>query len=461
MFTLQDVLTGTGGRLASGNPNTVFRAAAIDSRSVARGDLFIAFRGQKHDGHQFVTHALARGAAGALVEALPAQEPWASPDWDGPPIVLTDSSGQALQDLARYWRSQHQVRVVGVTGSVGKTTTKEMIANVLAQHLPVLRSPANLNTEIGLPLTLMNLDRTHRAAVLEMGMYDVGDIARLASIARPSIGVVTVVQPTHLQRLETIERIAQGKSELPRALPSDGTAILNWDDERVRAMQGLTAAASVFYGLAPEADVRASDIESHGLRGIEFTAHFRGAQLRVKMDVLGAHSVHSALATIAVALQFGLSFEDAVAALKRVPGGLRLVVADGIRGSTILDDTYNANPASMLAALNLLAEMEGRRVGVLGDMLELGSYEWEGHRLVGRRAAAVCDWLITLGPRARTIAQEAVGAGMSPNAVESYDRIEQIVARLETGLRPGDFVLFKGSRGMQLDHVASAIRVAA
>ncbi|MEA2641680.1 MAG: UDP-N-acetylmuramoyl-tripeptide--D-alanyl-D-alanine ligase [Chloroflexota bacterium] len=461
MFTLEDVLAGTAGRVAAGTRHAAFRAVAIDSRAVNSGDLFIAFKGQKHDGHRFVTQALAHGAAGALVEALPPDEPWASPDWDGAPVILTEGSGAALQDLATYWRRQHEVQVVGVTGSVGKTTTKEMIANVLAQRLPVLRSPANLNTEIGLPMTLMSLDRTYRAAVLEMAMLDLGEIARLAAIAQPNVGVVTVVQPTHLQRLKTIERIAEAKSELPRALPADGLVVLNWDDERVRAMHEITPAQPVYYGLSPQADVWADRIESHGLRGIEFTVHHGAEQLRARMDVLGTHSVHSALATIAVAMHFGFSFDDAVAGLKQVQGGLRLLVAEGVRGSTILDDTYNANPASTHAALNLLAEMTGRRVAVLGDMLELGSYELEGHQIVGRRAAAVCDWLITVGPRARTIAEEAIASGMRPSAVEHFDLNEEVIARLETALRPGDFVLFKGSHSMRLDNIVSAIRVAA
>jgi len=461
MFTLSDVLAGTGGRLVAGTETAAFRSVAIDSRTAGRGELFAAFRGQKHDATRFVMQAFGHGAAGALIEHLPDDELWASPEWDGPPVVLVGSTGQALQDLARYWRGKHDVKVVGVTGSVGKTSTKELIAGLLARHMSVLRTQANLNTEIGLPLTLMQLDSSHRVAVLEMGMHDLGEIRQLAHIAQPNIGVVTNVQPSHLQRLKSMERIAEAKSELVQSLPADGLAVLNFDDERVRAMAELTPAKTSYYGLSSEADVWADDIQSRGLRGIQFTTHHRGRQLRTHMNLLGAHSVHAGLAAAIVAMRLGISFDAAIGGLREVEQGLRLVVAQGIRGSTVLDDTYNANPASMLAAINLLAEMEGRRVAVLGDMLELGSYEEEGHRLVGRRAGAVVDWLLTVGPRARQIAEEARQMHRRTREVESFDDQTQLVERLQSGLRPGDFVLVKASHGVGLDKVVSAIREAA
>ena len=461
MFTLDDVLAGTRGRLIAGNRNAAFRAVAIDSRRAGLGDLFVAFRGQEHDGHDFVLDALTRGAAGALVEHVLEGQPWGSPAWTGQPVILATSTLQGLQDLARYWRCRHDCIVVGVTGSVGKTTTKDVIAGLLAQHMPVLRTPANLNTDIGVPLTLMQLEPSHRAAVLEMGMNDLGEIRLLARLALPSIGVVTNIQPSHLERLGTMDRIAEAKSELVQELPAAGLAVLNADDERVRHMAGKGRADVVLYGLAPEAAVAATDIESHGLGGIEFTVRYAQHQLRARMGLVGKHSVYAALAAVAVALRVGMSFEEAVGGLMRVENGIRLAAVRGIRGSTILDDTYNASPASTLAALNLLAEMEGRRVAVLGDMLELGSFEGEGHRIVGRRAAGVADWLITVGARARTIAEEARTAGMHADAVESFDRNREVIHRLERGLRPGDFVLVKGSHSVELDEVVDAIRVAA
>jgi UDP-N-acetylmuramoyl-tripeptide--D-alanyl-D-alanine ligase len=461
MFELTDVLAGTRGRLVAGARTATFSSVAIDSRVAAGGDLFAAFRGERQDGHAFVAEALRRGAAGALVDHLPEGEPWTSAAWNGPPVVLCEDTRQAMQGLARHWRKKHDVTVIGVTGSVGKTSTKELIADVLARRFGVLRTPANLNTDIGVPLALMQLDPSHQVAVLEMAMNDVDDIRRLARLTEPSIGVVTNVQPSHLERLGTMERIAEAKSELVQELPSDGVAILNADDERVRAMARLSRARVVTYGLSQQADISARNIESHGLRGIDFTAAYRGQELPAHAALPGAHLVYAVLAASAVALQLGFSFDQALAAVGAVERGGRVVVVTGAHGSTILDDCYNANPASMLAALDLLEQMKGRRVAVLGDMLELGSFEVEGHRIVGQRAAGVADWLITVGARSQIIADEARGAGLSAQSVDSFDSNSEAAEHLQRGLRRGDFVLVKGSHGMQLDEVVNAIRAAA
>lgn len=461
MFGLGDVLDGTRGRLVAGREVANFTGVAIDSRSAQPGDLFAAFRGEKVDGHRFVLDALGRGATGALVERLPDDMPWSSDKWTGAPIVLATNTGEALLDLAHHWRSARDVTVVGVTGSVGKTSTKDLIADMLAQRFTVLRTPANLNTDIGVPLALMQLDAQHRVAVLEMAMTDVGDIRRLARLSEPRIGVVTNVQPSHLERLGTIERIAEAKSELVQELPADGVAVLNVDDHRVRAMAEQSQAHVITYGLSDTADVAGRDVQSRGLLGIDFTVHYEGQDLAAHAALPGAHFVHAALAAIAVALRMGFSLDEAVAALGRVERGGRVVVAEGIRGSTILDDCYNANPASMVAALDLLSEMDGRRVAVLADMLELGSFEVEGHRIVGDRAAATVDWLITVGQRAQIIASEARRAGLGETSVETFDSNAAAVERLQRGLQRGDFVLVKGSHGMRLDEVVNAIRTAA
>lgn len=461
MFDLVDVLMGTRGRLVAGRDAAMFSGVAIDSRLTPAGELFVAFKGEKVDGHKFVADALDRGAAGALVDHLPDSEPWASSDWSGPPVVLCEDTRKGLPDLAHHWRKKHELTVIGVTGSVGKTSTKELIADVLAQRFTALRTPANLNTDIGVPLALMQLGDEHQVAVLEMAMNDVGDIRRLARLAEPNIGIVTNVQPSHLERLGTIDRIAEAKSELVEELPRDGAAVLNIDDERVRAMAQRTNARVVTYGLSPDADVSGRDVRSRGLGGIDFTAQYDGRQLPARAALPGAHFVHAALAAIAVAIQLGFTFAEAVEAVERVQRGGRVVVAPGLSGSTILDDCYNANPASMLAALDLLEQMDGRRVAVLADMLELGSFEVEGHRQVGQRAASVVDWLLTVGERARIIADEARASGLGDTSIESFDRNSAAVERLRRGLRRGDFVLVKGSHGMQLDEVVDAIRAAA
>jgi len=272
------------------------------------------------------------------------------------------------------------------------------------------------------------------------------------------VGVVTNVLPVHLERLKTIERIQEAKRELVEALPADGAAILNYDDPRVRAMSQATRARVRYYGMAPEAEVRAEEVVGRGLRGVEFTLVHGARRLRVRMPLLGVHCVHAALAAVAVGLAQGVELEEAVGALEQLSPSLRIVVEPGINGAQILDDTYNASPASALAALNLLSELGGRKVAVLGDMLELGSYEEQAHRLVGQRAGHVADVLVTVGTRAQWIADEARRVARPPaRIVETRDRAEAI-ALLEQIMRPGDQVLIKGSRGMQMERLAQALR---
>jgi UDP-N-acetylmuramoyl-tripeptide--D-alanyl-D-alanine ligase len=292
-----------------------------------------------------------------------------------------------------------------------------------------------------------------------MAMYEVGDIRLLARLTRPRIGVVTAVLPVHLERLGTIERIQQAKQELVEELPSNGVAVLNADDARVAQMARVTPARVVRYGVSEHADVRAEDIQSHGLRGVEFDLLNRGQRRRVHLPLLGAHSVHAALAATAVALEERFTLTDAAEALRALSPALRLLVVEGINGSRVVDDSYNASPESVLAALNLLLELPGRRkIGVLGDMLELGSEEEPGHRRVGNRAAAVLDLLITYGPRSKITADEARRAGLDPRQIFEPRSHAEIVDFLAAQLRPGDDVLVKGSLAMGMSTVVRGIR---
>lgn len=466
MLTLGEVLEATGGELR-GAPDAElqFRRVEIDSRQVSDGALFVALRGHKHDGHAFVARSLANGAVGAIVDHVPADCGWAMDPQaaDGPPLVVVRSTLEALGAMAQFALRKHaKLQVIGITGSLGKTTTKEVVAGVLSHRRQVLKSEGNFNSEIGLPLTVLNgLTPRHELAVLEMGMYTVGDIRLLARLARPRIGVVTAVQPVHLERLGTMERIQEAKQELVEELPPspEGVAILNADDGRVMAMAAAARARVVTYGVADQADIRASNIVSKGLRGVDFDLHHRGHRRRVGLPLLGTQSVHAALAAAAVALEVGFELSEVAEALHVLTPALRLLVVDGINGSRIIDDSYNASPESVLAALNLLRDLPGRRkIAVLGDMLELGSAEEDGHRRVGNRAALVVDLLITHGERSRTTAAEARGAGLhAENVVEAGD-VAEIVALLRKRLRPGDDVLVKGSRAMGLDAVVREIR---
>lgn len=470
-LTLADVIEGlTGNRIAA--PQKITRVV-IDSRQVIPGSLFVALPGQTHDGHQFVGQAFQRGAIAALVHqpvqgASPTPVITASEALSGPvdalPLCLqVKNSLTGLQQLARFWRSKFKPRVIGITGSVGKSTTKELTAAVLSSRFKVLKSEGNFNNEIGLPLTLLNLNPVYQRVVLEMGMYDLGEIALLCELAQPQVGLITNVGPTHLERLGTIERIAQAKSELVQALPSaaaGGLALLNYDDPLVLPMAQKTQAQVLTYGLSPEADLWASKVESAGLEGIRFALHYRGETIHARVPLLGRHSVHTALRAALVGLAEGLGWEEIINGLQVLPSTaqLRLVAVPGPNNSTILDDTYNASPTSTIAALNLLDDLTGgRKIAVLGDMLELGSYEEEGHRKVGCRAAAVVDTLIAIGPRARFIAEEARACGLAAASIFEMEHNQAAIDYLQNFLQPTDVTLIKGSNAQRLDEIVTAL----
>lgn len=457
---LQEVLESTGGTLQGhGWRGTVIGHVQIDSRSVEPGDLFVALRGEREDGHSYVGHAFAAGAAAALVEREPPGYPWADGDARAsPPLIRVRDTGSALQALAHHWRLRHNVEVVGVTGSVGKTTTKEVTASVLARRYQVLRTPGNLNTEIGVPLALLGLAPHHQFAVIEMGTFARGDISQLASIAVPRIGIVTNVQPSHLERLGSLEAIAGAKAELVEALPSDGLAILNADDSRVRDMARRASCETCTYGVAADAHVRASEVVSAGLGGISFFLHWLGKRSSIKLPMLGAHSVYSALAAAAVALRRGMTLFEVKSALEQADHSVRIAVVPAAGGAKLIDDTYNANPDSTLAALRLLSEFRGRKIAVLGDMLELGEYEEFGHRQVGAAAALVADLLIGVGPRSMITVEAARASGASGGAVLHCVSNVEAIEYLRRALCPGDNVLVKGSRGMHLEEIVQALR---
>lgn len=442
--------------------------AVVDSRLVIPGALFVALKGERQDGHDFVQDAFQRGAHLAVIQQqietnAPILDLRTLPLCAAPPqppfCLLVEDSLKALQDAARFWRRKLNVKVIGITGSVGKSTTKELIAEVLSRHYRTLKSPGNLNNEIGLPLTILRLSEAHERAVLEMGFYERGEIAFLCKIALPQIGVVTNVGTVHAERAGNQEAIAQGKSELVQALPPapQGIAILNIDDPYVRQMANKTQAKVFFYGLDPQADLWADEIHSQGLEGISFRVHYRNEILHLGVPLLGRHSVHMALRAISVGLNDNLTWQEIIEGLQSTPIQLRLAVVRTEQGALILDDSYNAAPESTLAALNLLADLDGRKIAVLGDMLELGIYEARGHELVGRRAAEVADWLITVGERGKLIAAAARRAGMRQDNIQEFMDALEAIPLLQKELRQGDIVLVKGSHGMRMDRIVSAL----
>ena len=452
---------------------TSITSVVIDSRLVQPGSLFVAFEGEHVDGHAFVSDAFDRGAIAALVEKplpgeffsldirqQPAELPEIITDPDEPICLIVSSTMDALQRLGKAWRGRFSgLRVIGITGSVGKTTTKELTHAVLSTRYKTLKSEGNYNNEIGLPLTLLSLREGHEVVVLEMGMYTSGEISLLCDLAQPHVGVVTIIGAVHMEWLGSIEAISAAKQELVESLPEapDGVAILNMDDPLVMRMADATGARIVTYGLDSNADLWADNIVSMGLDGIRFALHYEGDSLNIQVPLLGRHSVHTALRASAVGLVEGLNWDEIVRGLHGLSAQLRLVAVPGPNDSIILDDTYNSSPESALAALNLLADLEGRRIAVLGDMLELGPVEEESHRLVGRRARDVAQVLVTVGPLGRLIASAALDVGMPADRVFVADDSAEAVTALEKIVEPADVILVKGSRGVHMDQIVSAL----
>ncbi len=432
-------------------PPRAFARAVIDSRLVRPGDLFVALPGEHHDGHEFAAEAAAAGAAGLL-----ARHPIDGLEGADVARFTVDDPLAALQRLAVAWREAlSATEIVGVTGNVGKTTTKLIVAAVLGVHYRTVATPKNYNNEIGVPLCLLELRPEIERAVIEMGMYTTGEIALLCEWTNPRIGVVLNVGPVHLERAGSLETIVHAKRELVEALPPEGHAILNADDPDVRAMASHTRARVWLFGTAAEAEVRGADVVSHGVDGFEFTLSAAGRTRRVHVPLPGAHLLSNVLAGAAVGLADGLAFEQIADAIERLDVPLRLKVHRFRNPAgaevTLLDDTYNANPASTLAALDLLAEVPGRRLALLGDMRELGPLSDGWHDRVGQRAAAVVDVLYTVGELARRISAAARAAGLAAaEHLESKARAGEV---LRETLRPGDVLLVKGSRALALETV--------
>jgi len=469
MLTLADILEAlTGKKIES--PSLYISEATIDSRQAIPASMFIALPGEKTDGHDFVEQAFQRGAHLALVQNdLSAQfntldlrpgkwtEPITIPA--EPFCLLVDDSLLALQTIARFWRRKLNLRVIGITGSVGKSTTKELVAEVLSQRFHTFKNPGNQNNEIGLPLSLLRLSPGHECAVLEMGFYVPGEIAFLCELAQPQVGVITNIGTVHAERAGSQAVIAAGKSELIQSLPASphGAAILNFDDPWVRPMADMTKASILYYGLDPRATLWADRVDGLGLEGIRFRLHFKKETLHLRVPLIGRHSVHTVLRAAAVGLVEGLAWQEIISGLQWGRSQLRLVAVRTESGAFILDDSYNASPESTLAALNLLGELDGKKIAVLGDMLELGQYERQGHELVGVRAAEVCSELITIGEKGKIIAEAAQRSGLSSKRIFVFEDAVQVIEFLRSHLKEGDIVLIKGSHGLRMDRIVSAL----
>lgn len=451
-FDVRTVAAVTGGQLIHNGAGTAITGFSTDSRTLQAGDLFIPLRGERFDGHDYLAQAVRNGAAACLSEELVVGL--------SIPVVQVPDTLRALGDLARAVRRGFDAPVVGVTGTSGKTTTKEMLAAILARTGPGLKSAGNFNNLVGVPLTLFGLLAEQRWAVIEMGMSARGEIARLAEIAAPQIGIITNVGAGHLEKLGGISGVARAKGELFARLPAGGTAIVNADDSEVRQLPVANGVRRILFGTDPQAQVRASAIGA-GEGAVTFVLHLPDGEAPVRLALPGRHNVHNALAAAAAALALGVALSDIVAGLgefKPCPGRMELVpLPDGI---LLLEDSYNANPLSMRAALDALDDLGagGRRIAVLGDMLELGPTAADLHSEVGALAAGRTDWLFTLGELGREIAAGAARAGLPTERIVAADSVEALLEHLRPLLQPGDRLLVKGSRGMRMERVSAGLR---
>jgi UDP-N-acetylmuramoyl-tripeptide--D-alanyl-D-alanine ligase len=457
-FTASELAAATGGTWAGGVPGPV-AGVSTDTRSIPPGSAFVALRGERFDGHDFLAEAARSGAACAVVlreraGAVPA----------GLPALLVDDTLRALGAIARHHRLRFALPVVGVTGSNGKTTTREMIAAILATRGPVLKTEGNLNNEVGVPLTLLRLDASHAAAVIEMGMNHRGEIGRLTALAEPRVGVVTNAYPAHLEGLGTVDGVADAKGELYKGLPADGIVVANADDPRMlhRARKSGRRVLTFSGGQDREADVVVLDVLSEDPDGMRFLLGIGTKELEVTLPLVGAHNAVNAAAAAAAALALGCTDREIVRGLAAVRTvGRRLRIERLPSGVLLVDDCYNANPASMKAALATLRKLAGtgRAVAALGDMLELGAAEADLHRELGADAArSGLAALATFGPRSRLAHEAALAAGVPAADAFHTEDPQALAAFVRERLRPGDVLLVKGSRGMKLERLVEALR---
>lgn len=443
----------TGGHLVQNGASVELSGISTDSRTLQPGDLFVPLRGENYDGHDYLTQAIQRGAAACLSEEMVGGLLV--------PIIKVNDTLKALGDLAGHVRRKFPGPVVGITGTSGKTTCKEMLASILQCLGPGLKSAGNFNNLIGVPLTLFNLQPDHRWAVVEMGMSARGEITRLAEIAAPSVGLITNVGAGHLEYFDGLAGVARAKGELFISLPRDGVALVNVDDPQVSMLPVANGVRKIFFGSAPSADVRAAKVR--GLNGsVSFSLTIGGVSQSVVLPLPGRHNVGNALAAAAAATVLGVGIKEIVAGLeafKPCPGRMELLEFPG--DVVVLEDSYNANPLSVHAALDALHDLgsRGRRIAVLADMLELGPSAPELHNQIGRLAAERTDWLFTYGTLAKEIAQGAREAGLPDAQIVVVDSHDELAEQLLDILQPGDRILIKGSRGMRMEKVTAALRM--
>ncbi len=451
-LTLHNIAKAVGGELfcAEGKEQLEVKGVVLDSRKVEQDFLFVATVGERVDGHSFIEQVYEKGALCVICEKAPENPKGA--------YILVESSFQALKDVARFYRDSLAIKVVGITGSVGKTSTKEFIASVLATHYKVVKTEGNFNNEVGLPLTVLRIEEDTEVAVLEMGISDFGEMHRLSEIAKPDICVITNIGQCHLENLGTRDGILKAKTEIFDFMKEDGSICLNGDDDKLITVKNVKGKQPVFFGRNEQHAIYATDCENQGLYGSKAVIHREGRCFEATIPLPGEHMIYNALAATAVATMLGLSDEEiqkGIASVEPVGGRSHVIREEHV---TIIDDCYNANPVSMKAAIDLLSMANSRTVAILGDMFELGSNENTLHYEVGAYAAEKgIDVILCIGNLSRNMYEGALAVDDSTS--KSYYFVDKVALLEQLGglLQTGDSVLVKASHGMHFEELLNKI----
>ncbi|NLH96479.1 MAG: UDP-N-acetylmuramoyl-tripeptide--D-alanyl-D-alanine ligase [Clostridiaceae bacterium] len=449
---IDEIMEATHGKILGGDSRVMVADISTDSRKISPGSLFIALKGEKFDGNDFIADAFANGAAAAMTDRDAEEFP-------GKTVIKVEDTLKALHDLASHYRDRFSIPFVGITGSVGKTSTKDMVACALGARFNVLKNEGNLNNEIGVPLTIFRLEPGHEAAVIEMGMSGFGEIRALTRIVKPKVGIITNIGLSHIEKLGSRQDILRAKLELLEGLQPDGVLILNGDDVMLSGVKDLLEVRTVSYGLEEDADYQAYNIRSKGEKGTDFNIKLGGNEYDVHVPAPGVHNVYNALAALAAGHELGVPAELLVSGIDGyIPGNMRLNIIR-CNGLIVINDVYNASPQSVKAAIDVLDEIEaGRRIAVLGDMLELGSWSADAHRETGAYVAGSrTDLLIAVGKAAAHIAEGAAGAGFPGSRTAVLANNGEAIRYLQGIVRRGDAILVKGSRGMMMEEIVNAL----
>ncbi len=446
-LTLNNIASAVGGTLlgARSNDDREVTMVTLDSRKIEEGGLFIATVGEKTDGHNYIKDVADKGAMAVICEKN-------VEDCNIPRIMVKDSF-QALKDLAAFYRSNLDIPVVGITGSVGKTSTKEFIATVLGTRFNVLKTQGNFNNEVGMPLTVLSIRDEHEIAVIEMGISDFGEMTRLSAISRPDTCVITNIGQCHLENLRDRDGVLKAKTEMLANLNPKGKIFLNGDDDKLRTVKDKRE--PIFFGLGKNNEIRAEEIENKGLLGSVFTCVYKDERFRINVPLPGKHMVMNALAAAGVGFIYGLTSEERASgiALLKPTDGRSNVISTG--RFTLIDDCYNANPVSMKAAIDLLAQADTRKVAILGDMFELGKNENELHYGVGEHLRdSNIDVLITVGNLSKNI----FNAVKETKEAYSFDTMDEALNNIPSILKKDDSVLIKASHGMHFENILNSLK---